>query len=199
VPAVCTGHPATTGAGEAGVVRRVLACTPTAGTDAVSAARRWCVDRAMRTETVTDVLRLVEEAVAYASRFGPRGLVMTMRWVDLDRMRIELAWQGCAAQALASASSSGECLQRASRVCDALAETWGLGTDEDGNSWQRFTVDTRRRSGSAARMTTQAGGRPGKPGCRARAATDWRAHITASRVAAFGRTRPSARRRAAAR
>ena len=142
---------ATSEAGQAGIVCLVLTCTPTTGEDAVAAARRWCVDRALRTETVTGVVRLVEEAVAYAFRFGPRDLAMSMSWADLDRMRIELAWQGCAAQAVAMDGPPGECLQRSSLVFDVLAETWGLGTTEDGESWQWFTVDTRRgrRAGAA--------------------------------------------------
>jgi hypothetical protein len=150
---------ATSNAGQAGIVCLGLTCTPTTGEDAVAAARRWCLDRAVRAETVTDVVRLVEEAVAYGFRFGPRDLVMSMRWADLDRMRIELAWQGCAAQAVAMDGPPGECLQRASRVFDGVAEAWGLGTTEDGESWQWFTVDTRRARPAVT-------GRSSREGCQ---------------------------------
>lgn len=140
--------------GPAGIVRS-LACTPTAREDAVAAARRWCVDRALPAETVADVARLVDEAAAYASLFGPRHLVLTMRWADLDRISIELAWQGCAAQAMAAEGPPGVSLQRSTAVFDGLAEAWGLGTAQEGDSWQWFTVDTRRARRSAARVVAR--------------------------------------------
>lgn len=105
-------------------------------------ARKWCVDRALRPATVTAAATLVDEAVAYGFRFGPRGLLMTIRWLDLDRFRIDLVWQGCTAQALAT-GADGESLQRSVRAFDRMAEQWGLGTTGGGESRHWFTVDTR--------------------------------------------------------
>lgn len=137
-------------AGQAGTVCLVLSCTSSTQADAVAAARRWCADRALSAETAADAVRLVEEAVVHGLRFEPRDLVMSMRWADLDRMRVDLTWQGCATQAVAMDVPAAECLHRANAVFDVVADTWGLGTTEDGESWHWFTVDTRRANGSVA-------------------------------------------------
>jgi hypothetical protein len=134
----------------AGVARHALGCSPATRQEAVSAAQKWCVDRALRPGTVMDVMTLVDEAVAHGLRFGPRDLVMMIRWEDLDRFRIEMVWQGGSSQASVVSDSAGDSLRRSARVFDSLAERWGLGSTEGAASWQWFIVNTRLVVGPGA-------------------------------------------------
>ncbi len=108
----------------------------------MAVARKWCVDRALRPATVTTVAYLTGEAVSCGRRVGAKGLSLRMRWLDLDRMRIELDWHGCRAAAL----SADEALQPSVCPFDRLADGWGVearGVDE---SHQWFDIDTRTTS-----------------------------------------------------
>lgn len=118
----------------------------------VAVARRWCVDRALRPRTLLTVASLMDEAVRYGCRYGAQGLDLSIRWLDVDRMRLELTWHGCPATRMATdmapdrVEDSGVHLP--ARVFNRLADGWGVevaGVDE---SWQWLDVDTRGPTGS---------------------------------------------------
>ena len=109
----------------------------------VAVARRWCVDRALRPWTLMTVASLMSEAVSYGLRHGAQGLDLSIRWVDLDRVRLELAWRGCGARPM-TADPVG---QASVPLFDRLADAWGVEAAADGEAWQWFDVDTRRPRG----------------------------------------------------
>lgn len=104
----------------------------------LAVARKWCVDRALRPATVTAVASLTGEAVSCGHRVGAQGVSLTMRWLDLDRMRIELAWHGCTAAAL----GADETLRPAAPTFDRLADSWGVEAIGASESRQWFDVHT---------------------------------------------------------
>lgn len=106
------------------------------------AARKWCQDRALPPATETTVACLLRDAVTCTARVRPRGLTLTIRWVDLDHVRLELVWLDCKA----GASTVGEQAERSAPAFDELADGWGIAAVGATDAWQWFDVDTRRAS-----------------------------------------------------
>lgn len=107
-----------------GVTRLDLMCGPQVAHTAHELARRWGRDRALAASALDRLTSLVVAAVAHGLRFDPRSVTITLQWLDLDRVRIDVRWRGCSATA---ASSSGE-LESTVGTLDALAEEWGFST-----------------------------------------------------------------------
>jgi hypothetical protein len=103
----------------------------------VDVARKWCVDRALRPPTVAVVGAVVEEATCCAQRAGAEALSLTMWWVDLDQVRIELEWHGCGVSALAAEQQPS-----AGRFA-RLAGSRGIEPAGANEARQWFDVDTR--------------------------------------------------------
>lgn len=120
---------------------RDLTCTPSAHQAAITWARTWCTDRALRPATATAVASVVDEAVAYGFRFGPQRVSLSMGWLDINRFEIGLLWRGCAARAQ-EADPDGRSLCRSIQLFDSVSERWGLETN-GAEAWHWFTLDTR--------------------------------------------------------
>jgi hypothetical protein len=101
--------------------------------------RKWCIDRALRPRTVSTVTALAGEAVSCGHRVGARGLSLRLRWLDLDRMRIELSWHGCDAAVL----TRSDAVRSRTGTFDRLADSWGVEVAGSHESFQWFDVDTR--------------------------------------------------------
>lgn len=135
-----TSEPDAVGEGLLGVTRLDLVCSPQIGLTAQAFARRWGQDRAVSARTADAVAALVLTAVEHGLRFGPRAVTIAIRWLDLDRIFIDVRWHGSSWIAV---SVVAECdLGSAEAVFDALADEWGFGVSGPGsNQW--MVVDTR--------------------------------------------------------
>lgn len=107
----------------AGVTRLDLVCGPKVAHTAHEMARRWGRDRALTPPTLDRLASLVVAAVAHGLRFDPRSLTITLQWLDLDRVRIDVRWRGCSTTADSSATGD---LESTIGTLDALAEEWGF-------------------------------------------------------------------------
>jgi anti-anti-sigma factor len=125
---------------EIGVTRLDLVCGPQVAQTAHELTRRWAQDRALSVTATKRLASLVLAAVAHGLRFDPRSLTITMRWLDPDRVRIDVRWKGCSGTARASAAEGD--LESTAGTLDAFAQEWGFGT----SSWgpiQWMVLDTR--------------------------------------------------------
>ena len=115
--------------------------------EVLAIARAWCADRALGPGIVAAVTDLVREALSCGCRSGAAEVSMTIRWIDLDRMRIELVWHDAVASAM---TQDGE--QRASTdEFDRLTDRWGVRPTGASESCHWFDVDTRPRVEPARR------------------------------------------------
>ena len=134
-----TGLPAATDS-EAGVTRMDLVCSSHIGFTARDMARRWGRDRALSPVTAERLLALIDAAVGYGLRFGPRGVTIMLRWLDPDRMRVDVKWRECSGTAI-SPRPGGD-VESTAATFDALAEAWGfVTTNADPLQW--IVLDTR--------------------------------------------------------
>ncbi|WP_460709679.1 STAS domain-containing protein [Nocardioides dilutus] len=125
---------------EVGVTRLDLVCGPDVARTAQELTRRWARDRALPAASVSRLGALVLAAITHGLRFDPRSVTIAVRWVDLDRVRVDVRWKGCSATAR-PAGASGD-LESTTGTLDALAEDWGFST----NAWgpvQWMVLDTR--------------------------------------------------------
>lgn len=124
----------------AGVTRLDLMCGPHVAHTAHELVRRWGRDRALAASAMDRLASLVVAAVAHGLRFDPRSVTITMQWLDLDRVRVDVRWRGCSTTATVPASDGA--LESTVGTLDALAEEWGFST----SSWgpvQWMVLDTR--------------------------------------------------------
>ena len=125
---------------QVGVTRLDLVCGPQVARTAHDLARRWGQDRALPAAAMDGLASLVLAAVAHGIRFDPRSVTIMLRWVDLDRVRIDVRWKGCSTTARPSAT--GDDLESTAGTLDAFAEEWGFGMSGWGPvQWMVF--DTR--------------------------------------------------------
>lgn len=116
-----------------------LVCDSRTRETAVNQATHWCRRRPIPVRAVQQVTTLLDEAVVYGLRFGPRSLRMRMAWVSHGRILIGLTWHGCAEGAVCS---SGE-LERTAETFELLADAWGFEPHRAGPThW--FVVDASR-------------------------------------------------------
>jgi hypothetical protein len=120
-----------------GVTRLDLLCNDSTDDTAQALVRRWCEDRAVPVPATNGIVMLVRAAVAHGLRFDPRTVGVGLRWLDPDRVLVDLRCRGCAGTAV----DAGE-QDATAAVFDACAEAWGVGTSASGPThW--FVVDTR--------------------------------------------------------
>ena len=113
-----------------GVTRMDLVCSPGIGSTAQALARRWGEDRALSGVAVERLAALVLAAIGHGARFDPRAVTITLRWLDLDRVRVDVRWHGCLEIARLPAAD-GE-VESTAATLDAFAEDWGFGTNSSG-------------------------------------------------------------------
>jgi hypothetical protein len=113
----------------AGVTRIDLVCGPRIEQTAEALARRWAQDRGLRNRAVERLGTLALTATEHGLRFDPRGLTMSIRWLDLDRICLEVRWHGCSRGAHPSArrpSLPQGKIARTAAILDGLAADWGF-------------------------------------------------------------------------
>ena len=115
-----------------GVTRIDLVCGPAIEQTAEALTRRWAQDRALRGPITERLATLALTATEHGLRFEPRGLTLQIRWLDLDRIRLEVRWHGCSSTAHPSSRDPsrvrGEIAQVAA-VLDEMADEWGISSD----------------------------------------------------------------------
>ncbi|MBF4764406.1 hypothetical protein ISU07_14830 [Nocardioides islandensis] len=121
-----------TGEPTLGVTRIDLVCGPAIELSAEALTRRWAQDRALRGPIVERLATLALTATEHGLRFGPRGLTLLIRWLDLDRIRLEVRWHGCSSSdppcSRDPSLARGE-IERAAAILDELADDWGISSD----------------------------------------------------------------------
>jgi hypothetical protein len=128
-----------------GVTRFDLVCGEGMDAAARDLARGWCSDRAVPGAAADGIVTLVVAAVRHGLRFGPRAVVIGLRWLDPDRVAVDVRWRGCARVAESTAAGSTAAgrpdLELTAAAFDALSESWGLRIlTPDPVHW--FVVDT---------------------------------------------------------
>lgn len=123
-----------------GVTRFDLVCRPGAMETVLTLTRRWAEDRALRDRASARLAVLVRAAMAHGLRFEPRAMTLLVRWLDRDRVRVDLRWFDCSGAARPSpgADEVGATMW----LLDTVADTWGIG--RKGSGWVHWiVVDTR--------------------------------------------------------
>lgn len=100
---------------------------------------RWARDRALSTKATDRLCVVTSAALGHGLRYGPRGVSVTLRWADLDRVRVGLRWHDVTG--LAHARVSNQDLEATAAFMDAVAESWVFGAGSPGAQW--LVVDTR--------------------------------------------------------
>jgi hypothetical protein len=116
-----------------GVSRLDLICGPGVREACEAHVRRWARDRALPTRAADRLCFLTSAAVGYGLLYHPRGVSVIMRWLDLDRVRVDVRWHGCARVSRGTVST--ERLESTVALFDAVAESWGFGHGSPGTQW----------------------------------------------------------------
>jgi hypothetical protein len=124
-----------------------LVCGPHVARTAHDLVLRWGRDRALSAAALGRLSALVLAAMAHGLRFDPRRVGIAMRWIDLDRVRVDVTWKGCSATAVPSAIDDEE-LDATAETLDTYAAEWGFGTGRTGPI-QWMVLDTRRCNSDA--------------------------------------------------
>ena len=115
-----------------GVTRIDLVCGPAIEQTAEALTRRWAQDRALGVPITERLGTLALTATEYGLRFAPRGLTLQIRWLDLDRIRLEVRWHGCSSTAHPSSRDPfrvrGE-IEQVAAILDAMTDDWGISRD----------------------------------------------------------------------
>ena len=115
-----------------GVTRIDLVCGPAIEQTAEALTRRWAQDRALRGPIAERLAGLALTATEYGLRFGPRGLTLQIRWLDLDRVRLEVRWHGGSGAALPISrdpSRARRDIEQVAASLDQMADEWGISSD----------------------------------------------------------------------
>ncbi len=97
---------------------------------------RWSEDRALRTDARARLVGVVRSAMGHGLQFEPRGLTVLIRWLDLDRVQVDLRWWRCSPTS--SPGSSGQDLETTLATLDTLAAGWGV--HRAGSRWVLWLV-----------------------------------------------------------
>jgi hypothetical protein len=124
----------------AGITRLDFVCSPHLGPTAQALARRWGEDRALPARAVDRIATLVAAAVGHGLRFGPKSMTLALRWLDLDRVFIDVRWHKCLSTAASSVHEGG--IESTVAIFDSLSAEWGFGASASGPA-QWMVVDTR--------------------------------------------------------
>lgn len=123
-----------------GVTRFDLVCRTGIVENVLALTRRWAEDRALRDRASARLAVLVRAAMAHGLRFDPRTMTLQVRWLDRDRIRVDLRWFDCAAAA--KPSPGADRVGATTWLLDTVANTWGIGRTRNG--WVHWiVVDTR--------------------------------------------------------
>lgn len=126
---------------DARAARLDLLCSPRIELTAEELARSWGGEQALSAHAVERLAGLVLAAVRHGLRFGPRGVTIEVRWLDRDRLRIDVRWRECSGRAVASRPGAGD-VESTAATLDALAESWGFGASST-DPLQWIVLDTR--------------------------------------------------------
>ncbi|WP_156390979.1 MULTISPECIES: hypothetical protein [unclassified Nocardioides] len=117
-----------------------LDCRPGVDRRAVTATRRWAEDRAVGAQARERLVCLALAAVEHALRFDPARVAILLRWLDLDRILLDVGALGCSGTARHGVDPCD--VKEATPVFDALAQEWGVRAIERGWSlWMGVTTD----------------------------------------------------------
>ncbi len=123
-----------------GVTRFDLICGAETTDTVLGLTRRWGEDRALGSGAVGRLGMLVRAAMEHGLRFAPRAVTVMVRWLDADRVRIDVRWHGCRATARPTATESD--VESTAAALDVLAEDWGFTIGRSGPV-QWMVLDTR--------------------------------------------------------
>jgi hypothetical protein len=121
-----------------GVTRFDTICGPGVLETTERLVRRWGRDRALPVWAEDRLCLLSSAAVAHGLLFRPRAVTVTLQWADLDRVRVDVRWHGCAGAAPGTVSRNA--LDSTVAIFDAVAESWGFGPGS--RLWQWMILDT---------------------------------------------------------
>lgn len=126
-----------------GTTRFHLVGSPAATTAARDLVRAWCRDRAVPGQAADRLVVLVQAALRVALERDPRRVAVGLRWLDPDRIILDVRSRGCSAPGLVAGRPGRRSAHPspAAMVFDAAAQGWGsrLRATE---SVQWFVVDT---------------------------------------------------------
>lgn len=126
-----------------GTTRFHLMGNPTATTTARDLVRAWCRDRAVPVQAADRLVVLVQTATRVALERDPRRVAVGLRWLDPDRVILDVRSRGCSSPGPAAARHGRRSTRTspAAMVFDVTAQGWGsrLRATE---SVQWFVVDT---------------------------------------------------------
>ena len=140
-----------------GVSRFDLFCGPRVRETCEHLVRRWAEDRALPARAVDRICVLTSAALGHGLLYQPRGVSVTMRWADVDRVRVDVLWHGCTRVSQGTVSS--EKLESTVALFDAAAVRWGFG---HGSPSQWMVVDS---AGEGPAPRSGAGGRTHERDC----------------------------------
>lgn len=123
-----------------GVTRFELACEPELDGAVLAAIRGWAEDRVLSEVAIERLVVLVRAANAHGLRFDPKEVVVLIRWLDPDRVRVDLQWLGGAETA--RATTTGHDVESTMLTLDTLSDAWGVDDEASGRLlW--MVLDTR--------------------------------------------------------
>jgi hypothetical protein len=123
-----------------GASRFDVACGPQVRDTCAGHVRRWARDRALSERAADRLCVLTSAAVGHGLRYGPHGVSVIIRWMDPDRIRIDVRWHGCSGVTRSSVDT--QALESTIDLFDSVAESWGFGPGSPGSHW--MVVDSRR-------------------------------------------------------
>ncbi len=121
-----------------GVSQYHLICGPHVRDATVELLGRWAQDRAVPTSGADRLTLLSSAAIAHGLLFRPRAVTVSLRWVDPDRVRVDLRWHGVAGVAPGSVTQAK--LDSTIAIFDAVADNWGFGHGSTTTHW--LVLDT---------------------------------------------------------
>lgn len=125
-----------------GLTRIDLAGSPQAAEAARDVTRQWCTDRAVPIRAAARIVLLAQTATRHGLRLDPRAVALGLRWLDADRVEMDVCSCDCSRLDDGAARAGAEA-GPTSAFFDAAAEEWGLHVQaSDEVRW--FVVDTRR-------------------------------------------------------
>ncbi|MDF1605795.1 hypothetical protein [Nocardioides sp. YIM 152315] len=119
-----------------GVARFDLLCHREVVETAVRLTDRWADDRALTGVDRERLVSLTHAAMTHGLRFEPSRMTLLIRWLDLDRVRLDLRWVGCSSTALPGTASRD--VDATISTLDAIADEWGVG--HSGSDWVHWIV-----------------------------------------------------------
>ena len=108
-----------------GVTRFDVLCGPRAVETVLRLLGTWADDRALAQHARTRLTHVMDAALDHGLRFEPRAVTISVRWVDVERVRVDLRWFGGAEAA--RRQRAGRDLSTTIATLEALTVEWGVG------------------------------------------------------------------------